>query len=64
MIETKHQEIPDLILSVDFEKAFDTVSWEFIKNVFKYFNFRPSLISCIKLFQSGSESCIIHNGFI
>ena len=53
-----------VILSVDFEKAFDTVSWEFMKKVLKYFNFGPSLISWIKLFQNRSESCIIQNVFM
>ena len=64
LFETKNQELPGLILSVDFEKAFDTVSWEFIEKVLKYFNFGPSFISWIKLFQKGSESCIIQNGFM
>lgn len=64
LFETKNQELPGLILSVDFEKAFDTVSWKFIESVLKYFNFGPSIISWIKLFQTGSESCIIQNGFI
>ena len=64
LFETKNQELPGLILPIDFEKAFDTVSWEFIERVLQYFNFRPSLISWIKLFQTGSESCIIQNGFM
>ena len=53
-----------MILSVDFEKAFDTVSWKFIEKVLNYFNFGLSIISWIKLFQNGSESCIIQNGFM
>ena len=64
LFETKNQELPGLILSIDFEKAFDTVSWEFIERVLQYFNFGPSLILWIKLFQTGSESCIIKNGFM
>ena len=64
LFETKDQDIPGMILSIDFEKAFDTVSWKFIKKVLKYYNFGPSIISWISLFQNGSESCIIQNGFI
>ena len=64
LFETKKQDIPGMILSVDFEKAFDTVSWKFIEKVLNCFNFGPSIISWIKLFQNGSESCIIQNGFM
>ena len=52
------------LLSIDFEKAFDTVSWKFMKKVLEYFNFGPSVISWISTFQNGSESCIIQNGFM
>ena len=64
MFETKNQELPGLILSVDFIKVFDSVSREFIENVLKYFNFRPSLISWIKSFLSVSESCTIQMSFM
>ena len=63
-LKQKKQDIPGMILSVDFEKAFDTVSWKFIEKVLNYFNFGPSIISWIKLFQNGSESYIIQNGFM
>ena len=64
VFETKRQEIPGLILSIDFEKAFDTVSWKFIHKVLKFCNFGPSIIAWVELFQKGSESCIIQNGFM
>ena len=53
LFETKFQDLPGLIISVDFEKAFDTVSCEFSQSVLKYFNFGPSIISWIKLFGIG-----------
>ena len=31
LFETKQQNIPGLVLYIDFEKAFDTVSWHFFK---------------------------------
>ena len=64
LFATRNDNIPGMILSIDFEKAFDTVSWKFINNVLKYFNFGPSFISWINIFQTGSESCIIQNGFM
>ena len=53
-----------LLLSIDFEKAFDTVSWKFILKVLDYFNFGRSIKTWISLFQNGAESCILQNGFM
>ena len=52
----KKQELPGLILSFDFVKAFDTVSWEFISKALVYYNFGPSIRKWINLFQSGAKS--------
>ena len=62
LFETKQQEIPGLLLSVDFQQAFDPVSWKFIAKTLDYFNFGPSFKKWIKTFQNGSESCILQNG--
>ena len=51
-------------MSIDFEKAFDTVSWEFINKTLVYYNFGPSIRKWINLFQSGAESCIIQNRYM
>ena len=42
------KDIPGLILFVDFEKAFDTLEWSFVENVFKRYNYGPSLLAWIK----------------
>ena len=39
----KNYQDPGLVLSVDFEKTFDTVSWEFINKTLVYFIFGPSI---------------------
>ena len=63
-LKKKQQNIPGLLLSIDFEKAFDTVSWKFISKVLDYFNFGRSIKTWISLFQNGAESCILQNGFM
>ena len=64
LFESKKQNLPGLLLFTDFEKAFDTVSWKFIMKVLDYFNFGNSLKSWVGLFQKGSETCILQNGFM
>ena len=59
LFETKQQEIPGLLLSVDFQQAFDSVSWKFIAKTLDCFNFGPSFKKWTKTFQNGSESCIL-----
>ena len=63
-LETKNQNILGLLLSIDFEKAFDTASWKFISKTLDYFNFGDSVKKWIKLFQNGAESSILQNCFI
>lgn len=64
LFETKQHNIPGLLLSIDFQQAFDSVSWKFISKTLDYFNFGPSLKKWIKLFENGAESCILQNGFL
>ena len=42
--------IPGLLLLIDFEKAYDSLSWSFMTNVLKSFNFGPSIIKRISKF--------------
>ena len=64
LFETQQQNIPGLLLSIDFQQAFDSTSWKFIHKVLDYFNFGPDIKHWIRLFQSGVESCILQNGFM
>ena len=64
LFESKQQNIPGLLVSIDFQQAFDSISWKFIDKTLDYFNFGPSFQKWIKLFQKGSESCILQNGYM
>jgi hypothetical protein len=59
---TESEEIPGLLLMIDFEKAFDSVSWSFLHKALQFFNFGPMMCHWVKLFYSGINSCISLNG--
>ena len=42
LFETKQHNIPGLLLSIDFQQVFDSVSCKFIHKVSDYFNIGPS----------------------
>jgi len=58
----EEDEIPGLLVLLDFEKAFDTIEWEFIQRALKCFGFGDSLCTWIETFYSNISSCIINNG--
>ena len=43
--------IPGLLMLIDFEKALDSVSWEFLYKVLKSFGFDEKFIDWITLFN-------------
>ena len=45
---TEEHKIPGLILLIDFEKAFDSVSWKFIDKSLHFFNFGPKIRELIQ----------------
>ena len=56
------QNIHGILLFIDFEKAFDTLEWNFIVKALRYYNFADSLITWVKLFYNDISSCIQNNG--
>ncbi len=55
---------PGIILTVDFEKAFDSISWKFIDRTLEAFNFGPFFRRCINILYKNISSSIINNGEI
>ena len=60
---TEIQNIPGLILLVDFEKAFDTIEWPYIKKVLDAFNFGEDFQRWISVLFNNPSCCVINNGY-
>ena len=50
-----------LLLLIDFEKAFDSVAWSFIKKSLVYFNFKNNIIQWVETFYNNIKSTVIVN---
>lgn len=61
---TEIENIPGILLLIDFEKAFDSVSWKFIDKVLDFFNFGSSFKSWINTFNTNTNSCVHINGHL
>ena len=61
---TEEKDIPGLLLLIDFEKAFDSISWEFLTSVLKLFNFGESIINWVKVFYNNIKSAVNQGGHL
>ena len=61
---TDKQNIPGMLLLIDFEKAFDSVSWDFLFKTLDFFNFGNDFKKWVKIFYKNSQSCVIVNGHL
>ena len=60
--QTETQNIPGILLQLDFRKAFDTIEWEFIQKTLALFNFGESIQRWISTFYTNLESSVLNNG--
>ena len=56
-------DLPGTLINIDFEKAVDSLNWNFLIAVLEKYNFGPSLIKWIEVFYTNVSSCTINNGF-
>ena len=60
---TKRYQIEGRLISIDFKKAFDSVSRDFLFRTLSAFHFGPSFIQWIHTFYNNISSCVLNNGF-
>ena len=58
----KHNNLPGLLLLVDFSKAFDSISFEYINQVLEKFGFNQQTIGWINILLYNFESIAMVNG--
>ena len=59
---TDRENIPGLLIFIDFQKAFDTVEWDFLYKCLDAFNFGQDFIHWVMTFYRNIQSCVINNG--
>ena len=63
MKQTRVNNTPGILISVDFKKAFDSLEWSCIQSALKTFTFGDSLRKWIEIFYMDIESAALNNGF-
>ena len=59
---TEDNNLPGLLLLVDFEKAFDSLSFNFIHKVLSFFGFGQSIISWIHVLYNNAALAVNQGG--
>jgi hypothetical protein len=59
-----HSKKVGLLLLIDFEKAFDSLKFSYIREILKTYNFGETYISWFNLIYKDVKSCVLNNGFV
>ena len=61
-IMAQHENDQGMIFFLDFEKAFDSLEWDYLFRVLEEMNFGPSFRNWVHTFYHNISSCIVNNG--
>ena len=64
MSHAESNNIPGLLVLVDFEKAFDSIAWSFVYKVMKLYGFGENIIQWIKILNKNFRASILQSGFL
>ena len=56
------ENVPGILIFIDFKKAFDTLEWSYLLRCLNAFNFGSDFINWVKTFYQNIQSCTINNG--
>jgi len=58
--DTVSRHLSGMLMTIDFEKAFDSVNWKFLLKALESFNFGESVIKWVELFYNKISSCVMN----
>ena len=58
----ENKQKPGLLMLIDFEKAFDSISWKFMYNVLEFLGFPSYYINWIKLMNKNFTASVVQAG--
>ena len=61
---TENLQIPGMLVMIDFHKAFDSVSWNFIYKTLAFFGFSENFIKWITLFNTEIKAMVLQSGYL
>jgi len=64
MDHCQENKIEAMLVSIDFQKAFDTMEWEFVYKAMEYYGFPITFINWIRVMYININSCVLNNGHI
>ena len=56
-------DIPGYLVTMDIEKAFDSLDHDFLLSILKKFGFGGNFVYQMKVLLNNQQSCIINGGF-
>ena len=61
---TQYNEIPGLLMIIDFQRAFDSVSWKFLYTILPLFGFKQDFCKWIKILTTNVKAAVLQSGIL
>ena len=60
---TKYEGLPSFLVAIDFQKAFDTLNFNYLIRTLHKFNFGSPFIQWVRVLYTNASSSVMNNGF-
>ncbi len=64
MDSVDEEDLPSIIIGINFEKAWESLQWSFVERTLSLFNFGPSIIKWVQTLYKDNNSCVLNNWWV